>query len=100
MAPAMERRPVTPRGRGKPGAARSSRRPLTLADLIIAIQDIVGPADTGLVVATVWHLLRSGRLTGRGTGACWRPSQPEEKGFAKFDRRGQGIPFSGRRSRP
>jgi hypothetical protein len=35
----------------------------TLYDLITAIQTIVDPDDDRLVVATVVHLLRSGRLT-------------------------------------
>jgi hypothetical protein len=54
-------------GRGRLGAARPLRRPLTLADLITAVQDVVGPEGDGLVVATVRHLLRSGRVTGRGS---------------------------------
>jgi hypothetical protein len=64
----MDHGAVTAVSRGRPGAGRRSRRPLTLADLITAIQDVVGPADDALVVATVRHLLRAGRLTGRGTG--------------------------------
>ena len=63
MAIVMVRRAVTPVGRSRPGAARPSHLPLTLADLITAIQDVVGPEDDGLVAATVRHLLRSGRLT-------------------------------------
>jgi hypothetical protein len=35
----------------------------TLYDLIAAIQTTVEPHDDDLIVATVWHLLRSGRLT-------------------------------------
>jgi hypothetical protein len=58
----------TPMGRGRTGAARSSRRLPTLADLITAIQDVVGPEDNALVVATVRHLLRSRRLTGLKSG--------------------------------
>jgi hypothetical protein len=53
-------------GRGRPGGARPSRLSLTLADLITAIQDVVGPEDDALVVATVRDLLRSGQLTGLG----------------------------------
>jgi hypothetical protein len=37
----------------------------TLYDLIAALQEGVGPDDDALVVATVVHLLRSGRLTWR-----------------------------------
>jgi hypothetical protein len=66
----MARRVVTSVRRGRPGAVRPSRLPLTLADLITAIQDIVGPQDDGLVVATVGDLLQSGRLMRRGTGTC------------------------------
>jgi hypothetical protein len=67
MATVAERGAVTTIGRARPGAALSSRLPITLYDLITAIQDVVGPED-GLVVATVRHLLRSGRLTGHGDG--------------------------------
>jgi hypothetical protein len=40
----------------------------TLHDLIAAIQDIVGAEDT-LVVATVRHILGSGRAIWHGAGA-------------------------------
>jgi hypothetical protein len=53
-------------GSGRPGGARPSRLPLTLIDLITAIQDVVGPEDDALVVATVRDLIRSGQLTGLG----------------------------------
>jgi hypothetical protein len=59
---------MTTVGLGRPWARRPSRLPITLADLITAIQDVVGPEDDGLVVATVRHLLRSGRLTGLRSG--------------------------------
>jgi hypothetical protein len=64
MATVRDRGAVTAVGRVRPMAARPSRLPITLADLVTAIQDVVGPGDDGLVVATVRHLLRSGRLTG------------------------------------
>jgi hypothetical protein len=35
----------------------------TLYDLIAAVQDVVGADNTTLVVATVQHMLRSGRAT-------------------------------------
>jgi hypothetical protein len=54
-------------GKGRPREARPSSLPLTLYDLITAIQDVVGAEDDRLVVATVRHLLWSGRLTGRRT---------------------------------
>ena len=37
----------------------------TLYDLIAALQDVVGPDEDTLVVATVMHLIRSQRLTWR-----------------------------------
>ena len=48
------------------GEARPLRITTTLGELIIALQDVVGQDDT-LVVATVVHLLWSGRLTLVGT---------------------------------
>lgn len=66
MATVVARRAGIPVGGGRPGAEKPSQLPLTLADLITAVQDLAGPED-GLVVATVRHLLRSGQLTGRGT---------------------------------
>jgi hypothetical protein len=64
MATVMDRGTVTTMGRGRLGAARPLRAPLTLADVITAVQDVVGPEDDGLVVATVRHLLGAGRLRG------------------------------------
>src|SRR5256885_1579725 len=46
--------------------AQDSPDSSTLYDLIAAIQDGLSPDDDTLVVATVVHLLRSGRLTWRG----------------------------------
>jgi hypothetical protein len=43
--------------------ATSSAIRTTLYDVIGAIQDEAGPADDELVVASVIHLLRSGRIT-------------------------------------
>ena len=79
MATVVARRAGTPEGRAKPRAEKPSCPPLTLADLITAIQDVVGPGDDRLVVATVRHLLRSGRLTRRGIGTRRCPQQRQEK---------------------
>jgi hypothetical protein len=68
MAIMRDRGVVTTMRRGRSGAARPVHLPITLADLITAIQDVVGPKDDGLVVATVRHLLRSGGLAGHGAG--------------------------------
>ena len=38
----------------------------TLYELMTVLQDVVGPDDDTMVVATVVHLLRSGRLTSLG----------------------------------
>jgi hypothetical protein len=70
MATVMDGGAVTPMGRERPGAEKPSRLPITLSDLITAIQDVVGPEEDGLVVATVRHLLRAGRLTGPGPGGA------------------------------
>lgn len=63
MATVMARKAETPVGRTRPGAGKLSRAPLTLTDVITAVQDVVGPEDDRLVVATVRHLLRSGWVT-------------------------------------
>jgi hypothetical protein len=68
MATVRDRGGVTSVGRGRRGEARPLLLSITLYDLITAIKDVVGPEDDRLVAATVRHLLRSGRLTGRGTG--------------------------------
>jgi hypothetical protein len=92
MVPVMDRGSVTTVRRGRPGAVRPSRLPITLADLITAIQDVVGPEDDALVVTTVRHLLRSGRLTGLGTGTCRCPLQPEETGWSHIVKGGVRQP--------
>jgi hypothetical protein len=73
MATVMDRGAVTTVRRDRRAAALPSRRPITLSDLITAIQDVVGPEDDALVVATVRHLLRSRRLGSSGwerTACC------------------------------
>jgi len=47
-------------------AARPPRLATTLYALFAAIQDVVGPEEDALIVATVRHLLQSGRLTWLG----------------------------------
>jgi hypothetical protein len=66
MATVMDRGAMTTVGR--PGVALPSRLPITLSDLSTVIQDVVGSEDDGLGVATVVHLLRSGRITDTGLG--------------------------------
>jgi hypothetical protein len=44
-------------------AARPPRLTTTLYDLLAALHEVVGPEEDALVVATVQHLLQSGRLT-------------------------------------
>jgi hypothetical protein len=83
MEPVMYHSAVTTVGRGRPGAARPSSRPLTLYDLITAIQDVVGPGEDGLVVAIVRHLLRSGRLTGPGPESGGAHRSPKRRGGRK-----------------
>jgi hypothetical protein len=73
MATVVALRAGTPVGKGRPGAGKPLQPPLTLADLITAVQDVVGPGDDGLVVATVRHLLEAGRVMGLANGA-WRCS--------------------------
>jgi hypothetical protein len=56
--------------------ATPSRYTTTLYALLAALQDVVGPEDDAQVVATVVHLLRSGRLTWlRQTGVPLDPSR-------------------------
>jgi hypothetical protein len=82
MTTARAHRAGTPIGRGKPGTARPSRLPITLYDLITAVQVVVGPGDDRLVVATVRHILQSRRLTGLGTGSRRRPPPHLETGWS------------------
>jgi hypothetical protein len=79
MAPMMERTTVATEATGIPRAETPSRLTTTLYDLITALQDVVAPADDALVVTTVVHLLRSGRLTWRGTDSVLRrPARCQE----------------------
>jgi hypothetical protein len=48
------------------GAERPPRLATTLYELLAALQDVVGPEEDALIVATVRHLLQSGRLTWLG----------------------------------
>jgi hypothetical protein len=84
----MDRGAVTTMGKGRPGAARPSHLPITLADLITAIQDVVGPEDDELVVATVQHLLWSGQLTGIRMGTRRCPLQGQETVWSQILRGG------------
>jgi hypothetical protein len=68
-------------GRARLGAEKLSRRPITLADLLTATQDLVGPGDDRLVVATGRHLLWAGRLTVFGTGGVRLPSSVARRGL-------------------
>jgi hypothetical protein len=72
MATVRDHGAAIPVGRGRPREARPSHRLITLYDLITALQDVVGPADDGLVVAIVRHLLGARRLTvlGAETRRC------------------------------
>ena len=47
MATVTEHSVVTPVGRGRLGVARPSRLSITLADLLTAVQEVVGPGSTG-----------------------------------------------------
>ena len=75
MAPMMERTTVATGATTMPRAETPSHL-TTLYDLITALQDVVAPDDDMLVVATVVHLMRLGRLTWDGKArACqgsWR----------------------------
>lgn len=66
MAPVMERDELAKVGTRMQGEATPSCLTTTLYDLIAAMQDGLSPDDDALVVATVVHLLRSGRLTWLG----------------------------------
>jgi hypothetical protein len=62
MSTVREMDEMAPGATGRQRMATPSHCTTTLYDLIAALQDVVGPDDT-LVVATVAHLLRSGRCT-------------------------------------
>ena len=72
MTPVMERDELAHVGRGIQEEATPSCLTTTLYDLIAAMQDGLSPDDDTLVVATVVHLLRSGRLTWLGTNSMPR----------------------------
>jgi hypothetical protein len=63
MAPVMASGEGATGGTGAGVAERPPRLTTTLYDLIAALQAMVGPDDDALVVATMMHLLQSGRLT-------------------------------------
>ena len=65
MAPMMERTMVAT-GATEMLRAETPSRLTTLYDLITALQDVAGANNDALVVASVVHLLRSGRLTWDG----------------------------------
>ena len=77
MAPVMERAEVATGATGRPRAVTPSCCTTTLYDLIAVLQEVVGPDDDALVVATVVQLLRSGRLTwrrqARAPRTAWAP---------------------------
>jgi hypothetical protein len=61
--------PALPRAQAKP--ASPATLTTTLYDLIAALQEAAGPDADDLVVATVLHLIDSGRLTWQwGTQKC------------------------------
>lgn len=66
MSAVMEPGEVTKAGTGMPVEAIPARLTTTLYDVIAAIQDVLSPDDSALVVATVVDLLRCGRLTWLG----------------------------------
>lgn len=68
MATIMERGKEAPVTTVGPVVATPARLTTTLYDLMAVVQDVVGPDNDALVVATVGHLLRSGRLTGLERG--------------------------------
>jgi hypothetical protein len=71
-----EEAPVTTAG---PEAATPVPLTTTLYDLMAALQNVVGPDNDVLVVATMVHLLRSGRLIMLGKArACLDQSRHEE----------------------
>jgi hypothetical protein len=76
MDPMMERITVATGATEMPRAETPSRLTTTFYDLITALQDVVGANNDALVVASVVHLRRSGRLTWDGktrTRLCsWR----------------------------
>ena len=61
---------------GRQRVATPSRCTTTLYDLMAALQDVVGPDNDVLVVASVVHLLRSGRLTVLGPARQRRRRKP------------------------
>jgi hypothetical protein len=89
MVTMMARGAMTTIDRRRLGAARPSHLPVTLYDLITAIQDVVGLEEDQLVVATMRHLLWSGRLKGAWAQNLSMPTAaPGDGVVAHDDRRG------------
>jgi len=82
MAPMMERTTVATGATEMSRAATPSRLTTTLYDLITALQDVVGANNDALVVASVVHFLRSGRLTWDGKARARLCSWRREDGRA------------------
>jgi hypothetical protein len=64
--------------RGRREKALPARLTTTLYALLAALQDVVGPDNDPLVVATAVHLLRSGRLTPLRKASTCRRMTPWE----------------------
>jgi hypothetical protein len=62
---------------GRRSEATPARLTTTLYDLMAMLQNVVNPKDDALVVATVAHLLQSGRLTWPGKSMCVPVSSTE-----------------------
>jgi hypothetical protein len=79
----------TPVGKGGPGAEPPSRRSLTLADVIAAVQDVVGPKHVELVVATVRLFLGTGWLMGVEPEPLWAHHSSRRKSLPRCKGRNQ-----------
>ncbi|HEY7496443.1 MAG TPA: hypothetical protein VIH59_35750 [Candidatus Tectomicrobia bacterium] len=98
MAPENKPYSMTTVAAGIQGVATPSHCTTTLYDLLTAIQDLAGPADDALVVATMTHLLRSGWLT--WLKPDWTAVHRARRGESDWPQGGRGLKEGGRQWGP
>jgi hypothetical protein len=91
VATVMDRSDEAPGTMVGPEATTPARLTTTLYDLLAVVQDVVGPEDDTLVVATVVHLLRFRRCTWRGVTTQVAPLPAAFSGTLGAGSRNNGL---------